>query len=175
MRHVRIFLVLFTLPALAAMFPPAASADKHVKVSEYGEGRAYCPPRNAVIANMAIRGGRCYQVGVVRNARGAFLAFLDPSVRIPHDRLQRLDGEEGRRITGHIIYLAPIPMTSQLVLVPVNTIQLIRMREEDEEDEGNNNGEYGQNGAGHVSRGQLVVFLPSAPTPNVSVTISVTF
>ena len=49
------------------------------------------------------------------------------------------------------------------------------MREEDEEDEGNNNGEYGQNGAGHVSRGQLVVFLPSAPTPNVSVTISVTF
>lgn len=164
MRPVRLVSTLIALATLLTMSPALAWADKHVKVSEYGEGRAYCPPRNAVIAHMAIRGGRCYQVGVIRNARGAFLAFLDPSVRIPRGRLQRLDGEEGRRITGRIIYLAPMPMTSQLVLVPVNTIQLVRMREEDEED-----------GDHHNSRGQLVVFLPSAPTPNVSVTISVTF
>lgn len=168
MRHVRIFLVLVTLPALSAIFPAAASADKHVRVSEYGEGRAYCPPRNAVIANMAVRGGRCYQVGVIRNARGAFLAFLDPSVRIPRGRLQRLDGEEGRRITGHIIYLVPMPLTSQLVLVPVNTFQLIRLREEDEEDEDEDHNE-------HISRGNLIVFVPQAQTPNVSVTIAVSF
>jgi hypothetical protein len=168
MRQARFFLTLLALPALLTMSPALASADKHVKVSEYGEGRAYCPPRNAVIANMAIRGGRCYQVGVVRNARGAFLAFLDPTVRIPHDRLEHLDGEEGRRIRSHIIYLVPMPMTSQLVLVPVNTFQLIRMREEDEEDEDENHVE-------HIRRGNLVVFVPQAPTPNVSVTIVVTF
>ena len=57
-------------------------------------------------------------------------------------------------------------MTSQLVLVPVNTIQLIRLREEDEGDEDHRD---------HTGRGNLVVIVPQASTPNVSVTIMVTF
>lgn len=167
MRQMRFFLILPVLVALAATSPALASGEKkHVRVSVYGEGHAYCPPRNLVIGNMAVRGGRCYQVAVVRNTRGAFLAFLDPAVRIPADRLERLDSGEGRGITRHIFYLVPLPMTSQLVLIPVNTVQLIRLREEDEEDEDENE---------HIHRGNLVVFVPQAPTPNVSVTIVVTF
>jgi hypothetical protein len=161
------------LVSLAATSPAVASGGnsgdkKHVKVSEYDEGHAYCPPRNVIIGNMAVRGGRCYQVAVVRNTRGAFLAFLDPTVRIPVGRLEYLDGDEGRGIRGHILYLVPMPMTNQLVLVPVNTIQLIRLREEDEEDEDEDHNE-------HIRRGNLVVIVPNAPTPNVSVTIVVTF
>jgi len=172
MGRARFFLMGLALVSLAATFPSAASGDKgdkkHVRVSEYGEGHAYCPPRNVVIGNMAVQGGRCYQVAVVRNTRGAFLAFLDPTVRIPVGRLENLDSDEGRGIRGHIIFLVPLPMTSQLVLVPVNTLQLIRLREEDEEDEDEDHSE-------HIRRGNLVVFVPNAPTPNVSVTIVVTF
>jgi hypothetical protein len=173
MRRERFFLILLVLAALMTMSPALAAADKHVRVSVYDEGHAYCPPRNAVIANMAVRGGRCYRVAAVRNARGVFLAFLDPAARIPAGRLEHLSGDDGRRITSHIIYLIPLPATSQLMQLPVNTIQLIRLREEDEEG-GDNNNENGQNDAGYRT-GHLVVFLPNAPTPNVSVTIAVTF
>ena len=84
MRHARVFVLLLMLVALAAFSTTPASGDKkHVRVSEYDEGHAYCPARNAVIANMAIRGGRCYRVAVVRNPQGAFLAFLDPAAKIP--------------------------------------------------------------------------------------------
>ena len=169
MGRARFFLTGLALVSLAATFPSAASGDKkHVRVSEYGEGHAYCPPRNVVIGNMAVQGGRCYQVAVVRNTRGAFLAFLDPAVRIPVGRLENLDSDEGRGLRGHIIFLVPLQMTSQLVLVPVNTLQLIRLREEDEEDEDEDHGE-------RIRRGNLVVLVPNAPTPNVSVTIVVTF
>jgi hypothetical protein len=172
MGRARFFLMGLALVSLAATFPSAALGDqgekKHVRVSEYGEGHAYCPPRNVVIGNMAVQGGRCYQVAVVRNTQGAFLAFLDPAVRIPVGRLENLNSDEGRGIKGHIIFLVPLPMTSQLVLVPVNTLQLIRLREEDQEDEDEDHNQ-------HISRGTLVVFVPNAPTPNVSVTVVVTF
>ena len=167
MRHTGFFLILPMLVALAATSPALASGEKkHVRVSVYGEGHAYCPPRNLVIGNMAVRGGRCYQVAVIRNTRGAFLTFLDPTVIIPTGRLERLDSDEGRSIKRHILFLVPLPTTNQLVLIPVNTIQLIRLREEDEEDEDEDE---------HIHRGNLVVFVPQAPTPNVSVTIVVTF
>src|SRR5690348_13560554 len=71
----RFFLMGLALVSLAATFPSAALGDqgekKHVRVSEYGEGHAYCPPRDVVIGNMAVQGGRCYQVAVVRNTQGA--------------------------------------------------------------------------------------------------------
>ena len=167
MRHGRFFVILPVLVALAATSPVLASGQKkHVRVSVYDEGHAYCPPRNFVIGNLAVPGGRCYQVAVVRNTRGAFLAFLDPGVVIPGDRLEQLNSDEGRGIKRHIIFLVPLPMTSQLVLIPVNTVQFIRLQEEDEEDEDDSE---------HIRRGNLVVFVPHAPTPNVSVTIVVTF
>jgi hypothetical protein len=167
MRHVRCCVILVVLVALAATSPALASGErKHVRVSVYGEGHAYCPPRNVVIGNIAVRGGRCYQVAVVRNTRGAFLTFLDPTIAIPTGRLERLDGDEGRSIRGHILYFVPLPMTNQLLLIPLNTVQLIRLREEDEEDEDDNE---------HIRRGNLVVIVPNAPTPNVSVAIVVTF
>ncbi len=167
MRQKRFTVILPVLVALAVTSPALASGQKkHVRVSVYDEGHAYCPPRNFVIGNLAVPGGRCYQVAVVRNTRGAFLAFLDPRVVIPADRLERLDSDEGRSIRRHIFFLVPLPMTSQLVLLPVNTLQLIRLQEEDEEDEDDNE---------HIRRGNLVVFVPHAPTPNVSVTIVVTF
>lgn len=167
MRIVRFPLLLLVLLTFATWSPAWAGGDrKHVKVSVYDEGRAYCPPRALVIGRVAIPAGRCYRLAVLRDHRGAFLAFVDPSVRIPRGRLERLDDEEGGRIREHIFFLVPLQMTSQLVIVPVNTIQLVRLREEDDEDEDEDHVE-------RINGGRLVVFLPTAPTP--SVTIVVTF
>ena len=191
MGRARFFLMGLALVSLAATSPAMASGEKadkrHVRVYDYGEGRAYCPSRTVIIGNLAVQGGRCYQAAVVRNNRGAFLAFLDPTVRIPVGRLEYLNSDVGYGIRGHIIFLVPLQMTSQLALFPVNTLQLIRLREQDEEDADEGNGQYynGQYYDGQyydggynnerIPRGHLVVYIPNAPTPNVSVTIVVTF
>jgi len=152
------------------MSPVWANAkDKHVKVKEYEEGHAFCPPRALVIGRTIVPAGRCYTLAVFRDNRGAFLAFMDPSVRIPSGRIERLDGSEGRKVKGYIFFLVPIRNSAQIARVPVNTIQLIRLREEDEEDEDEDNHDV------HVRRSTLIVALPNLPIPNVSVTFVVTF
>lgn len=168
MRIARLALLLLVLLALPAMSPVRASAkNRHVKVTEYAEGHAYCPNRALVIGNMIVPGGRCYRLAVLRDNRGAFLAFLDPAVRLHSGEIERLDSSDGRTVWGHIVLLVPMQSTSQIALIPVNTIQLIRLREEDEEDEDEDEG--------HVSRSRLIVVLPNSPIPNLSVTFVVTF
>ncbi len=172
MRIARLALLVLVLLALPTMPPVWASAkDKHVKVTEYEEGRAFCPSRALVIGNMLVPPGRCYQLALLRDTRGAFLAFVDPAVRIHSGEIERLDSSEGRKAKGHILFLVPILSTGQIALVPVNTIQLVRLREEDEEDEEEGDGEH----AAHISRSKLIVILPNAPIPNVSVVFVVTF
>lgn len=176
MRITRLALLLAVLVALPVMSPSRAGADRHVKVTNYDEGHAYCPRRAVVIERMIVPAGHCYQLGVLRDRRGAFLAFMDPRVRLHAGRIDRLDDEEGRRVRGHILFLVPMQDSPQLVLVPMNTIQLIRLREEDEEDEDNNQeGDQGDEGNRHVTHSKLIVMLPSMPVPNIAVTIVATF
>ncbi len=169
MRIARLALLLLVLLALPTMSPVWASAkDKHVKVTEYEEGHTFCPSRPLVISNTLVPPGRCYQLAVLRDNRGAFLAFVDPAVRIHSGEVERLDSSDGRKVRGHILFLVPIQSTDQIALVPVNTIQLIRLREEDEEEEDDEH-------EVHISRSKLIVILPNAPIPNVSVVFVVTF
>ncbi len=178
MRIGRLALSALVLTTLLTMSPVWAYADKdkekhdnerHTKVKEYEEGRAYCPSRALVIGGTIVPAGRCYQVAVLRDHRGTFLAFMDPEVRIPHGKIKRLEGEEGRKIKTHIFFLVPIQRTAQIAVIPVNTIQLIRLREEDEEDEDEH--EYDR----HAGHSTLVVAFPNLPVPNVTVVIGVTF
>lgn len=173
MRITRVALLLVVLVALPVMSPSRASADRHVKITDYEEGHAYCPRRAVVIGAMIVPAGRCYQLWVLRDRRGAFLAFMDPRVRLRAGRIERLDNEEGRQVRGHILFLVPMQNSPQLVLVPVNTIQLIRLREEDEEN--NQEGDQGDEGDRHVTHSKLIVMLPSMPVPNIAVTIVATF
>ena len=181
MRVARLAVLLLLLLALPTMFAFRAGAeDRHSRVTEYGEGHAYCPPRALIIGAMIVPAGRCYKLGVLRDNRGAFLAFLDPGVRIHSGERERLDSDEGRGVRGQILFLVPMQMTGQIALLPVNTIQLIRLREVDEEgdrgEEGDQEGDHhdGDHRA-HSGRGKLVVIIPNAPTPNVEVTIVVSF
>ncbi len=170
MRIGRLAVSLLILVALPTMSPGWATAkDKHIKVKEYEEGHAFCPPRGFVIGNVLVPSGRCYTLAVLRDNRGAFLAFMDPAVRIPSGKIERLDDEEGRRVKRYIFFLVPIQRNARIALVPVNTIQLIRLHEEDEEDEDEDAHNV------HLSRSTLIVALPNLPVPNVSVTFVVTF
>jgi hypothetical protein len=166
----RLALVLLILLVLPMMSPGWVHAkDKHTKVKDYEEGRAFCPPRALVIGNVLVPAGRCYTLAVLRDPRGAFLAFMDPSVQIPSGKIERLDDSEGRKVKRHIFFLVPIQPTARIALVPVNTIQLIRLHEEDEEDEDEDAHNV------HLRRSTLIVALPNLPVPNVSVTFVVTF
>jgi hypothetical protein len=170
MRIGRLALVLLTLLALPTMSPASTNAkEKRIKVKEYEQGHAYCPPRALVMGNVIVPAGRCYKLAVLRDNRGAFLAFMEPSVKISSGRITRLDSSEGRRARGRIFFLVPIQNTAQVALVPVNTIQLIRLHEEDEEDEDEDEHSV------HLRRSTLIVALPNLPVPNVSVTLVVTF
>jgi hypothetical protein len=170
MRIGRLALSLLILLALPTMSPGWANAkDKHIKVKEYEEGHAFCPPRALVIGNILVPAGRCYTLGVLRDNRGVFLAFMDPFVKIPSGKIERLDDSEGRKARRSVFFLVPIQPTARIALVPVNTIQLIRLHEEDEEDEDEDAHNV------HLRRSTLIVALPNLPVPNVSVTFVVTF
>jgi len=182
MRIGRLALSALVLTSLSTMSPIWAYADKdkerhedrarHTKIKEYEEGRAFCPSRALVIGGTIVPAGRCYQVAVLRDHRGTFLAFMDPEVRIPHGKIKRLEGEEGRKIKTRIFFLVPIQRTAQIAVIPVNTIQLIRLREEDEdEDEDEDAHEHDR----RPTHSTLVVALPNLPVPNVTVVIGVTF
>lgn len=174
MRISRIAPLLLVLLALPLFSPVMALGDgkddkhgKHVRVSEYAEGNAYCPRRPMTIGAVVVPAGRCYTLAVLRNQRGAYLVFLDPSVRLRQDRAARLTDWDGRHAWGEILFLIPIPGNAQIALIPVNTIQLIRLRQEDNEDEDEDQPQ--------VHRSTLVVVAPASITPNVSVTFVITF
>jgi hypothetical protein len=130
-------LVLLTLPLLSPVWARAGgNDDRHSRISEYAEGNAYCPRRPIAIGTVVVPAGRCYTLAVFRNDRGAYLAFLDPTVRLHRNQAEHLAGWEGRRAWNQILFLVPIPKGANVALIPMNTIQLIRLREEDaDEDE----------------------------------------
>ncbi len=168
MRITRPALLLLTLLTLPVLSPAWANAgDKHVRTSEYEEGHAYCPQRPMAMGHVVVPAGRCYTLAVLRNERGAFLAFMDPAVRLRSGGVERLTSWEGRRAWDRILFLVPIPSNTRIALIPVNTIQLIRLREEDEEDEDEDQP--------RVRRSTLIVAVPNVAVSNVAVTFVITF
>lgn len=171
MRFVRI--AAGTLASLLVLTASPVWADsKRVKRYEVEEGQRFCPQRTLVLGGVAVREGRCYVLAALRDRRGAFLVFMDPSVRIPQRRVVSLDSEEGRKVRGRMIYLVPVPANSRIALIPVNTIQLIKLREDDEEDD-----EEDEAGEHHkrVVSSSLTIVLTTSPTPNTLITFVINF
>lgn len=177
MRPARLLLVFPVLLALVPFTLSRASADqdlpRHVKATEYGEGHPVCPQKRLVIGHVPLRGGRCYVLVVVRDFDGAFLGFVDPAQKLPRGRLVRLDTPEGTRLRAHILYLVPMPpqMTGQMLLVPPNTLQLVRLRREDDEEQEGPNAQGEQHTRIVASR--LIVILTFAPLRDMSATFDV--
>ncbi|HEX4836687.1 MAG TPA: hypothetical protein VFW01_10150 [bacterium] len=178
-----LLLVLPILLALVPSSPTRAGADQEyaqrrgVKVTEYGQGHALCPVRRFVIGNVAVRGGHCYIPVVVRDSEGTFLAFADPPVRIHRDQLVRLDTPEGISLRARILYRVPMPAqtSGQTLPIPMNTLQLVRLRQVDEEVEDSNADTNGGLEITHVVSSRLTVIMTDAPLPNTGVTFVVRF
>ncbi len=175
MRALRITATVLALTLLVTVSPTLAES-RCVNHHEVQEGHRFCPQRTLVLSGMAVRGGRCYVLAILRDRRGAFFAFINPNVQMPHRQVVRLDSDEGRKVRGRVIYLVPMPGNSQVALIPVNTIQLIRLREDDEEDEDEEEGDRpdGEHHY-HVVSSNFTVILTTAPTPNILVTFVVNF
>jgi hypothetical protein len=109
--------------------PGGAPGVKPAKVKLHARGEAFCPGSALVVGNVVIRSGRCYVVYVIRDARGTFLAFADPAVRIPPGQIVRLSTPAGAKVKGRIFYLVPI--RPSVVIVPMNSITLVGFRTED--------------------------------------------
>ncbi len=167
MRAAQCILLVFMLLAFGTVDPTAVSAKKVVTV--YQQGDVFCPRRAFVVGNVAVQPGRCYTPVVFRDRRGPFFALMDPSVRMPRGQLVRLDTREGRRARAGIFFFVPILVTRQVSLIPVNTIQLVRLQEEDEDDDDDDDSNR------HIKRARLIIVFPTMPTPGVTVTIVVNF
>jgi len=108
---------------------PWGSPGKPPKVRGYGAGEVFCPAHVLVASNVVIQSGRCYVLFVLRDTGGTFLAFAAPGAKIPPGQLVRLNTPAGAKLRGRIFYLVPIVTT--VAIVPLNTVTLIAIREED--------------------------------------------
>jgi hypothetical protein len=145
-------------------------ADKGSK--DFEKGQAFCPAHVLVVGGTLIQSGRCYVLAVLRNDHGTFLAFLNPSVERSRGPI-RLNGEDGQRVSTKVIYLVPIGAAGiSVAVIPVNTVQLVGIHEEDrhEEEGENNNGQYGNEGQGND---RVVLVVTGIPIPNLAVTFIV--
>jgi hypothetical protein len=179
----RLLPVLPILLSLAPFSPTPAGADQGyalphgVRVTEYNAGHPLCPVRKFVIGDVPIRGGRCYVLVVVRDIQGAFLGLVDPAAKIPPSRLVSLDTPEGQRMRARILYLVPVPpeMSGRMLLIPPNTLQLVRLRQEDDEVQDSDSNPQGGYVHTHVVGSRLTVIMTGPPLPNMSMTFAVHF
>ncbi len=121
-----LLLLAFTLAATAGPGPKSAPPGQ-VKQQEQGE--LFCPRAALVFGTIVIQPGRCYVLFVLHDARGTFLTFAAPEVKIPPGQLVRLSTPAGAKVRGRIFYLVPIRTTA--VLVPVGTTTLVAYQVED--------------------------------------------
>ncbi|OLC29340.1 MAG: hypothetical protein AUH31_07200 [Armatimonadetes bacterium 13_1_40CM_64_14] len=142
------------------------------KSKDFEKGQAFCPSHVLVIGGTIIQAGRCYMLAVLRNDHGTFLAFLNPSVERSRGPI-RLNSEDGRRVSTKVIYLVPIGASGiSAAVIPVNTVRLVGIHEEDrDEDEGeNDNDEHNNVGQGNQ---KVVLVVTGIPIPNLAVTFIV--
>ncbi len=98
------------------------------KVLTRDSGQAFCPSTPLVYGNILIPAGRCYVLSVLRNGGGTFLAFVPPDAKIPPGQLVRLNTPAGPKLNGRVFL---VPIQTNVVLVPVNTVTLVATRIED--------------------------------------------
>lgn len=159
------------LTCMLAATAPVWAGGKESK--EYRRGQAFCPSHMLVVGNVIVQPGRCYMLAVLRDRGGTFLAFLSPSAKIHGNERIRLSGDEGHEVRSKILYLVPIQATGLSgVVIPMNSIQLVQIHEEDRHDEEGENEQEGQQGEG---RDHVVLVITGIPVPNLSVTFVVRF
>ncbi len=90
--------------------------------------QAYCPRVILLFGNVVIRRDRCYSLWLLRDARGAFLAFADGNAKIPPGQIVRLNTPAGPKWRGRIFYL--IPLNAPLTGIPLNGIIPVAARVE---------------------------------------------
>ncbi|HET6946795.1 MAG TPA: hypothetical protein VFJ45_03200 [bacterium] len=157
-------LVLALIVLLAAGVPAAAH---HKGAKAYREGQVYCTAGALVMGAVVIQGGRCYLLGVYRDTRGTFLAFINPAVLVTPGQLIRLDSSAGHRLRAQIAYLVPIHMSGLVAApIPVNTVQLVAIREEYRHDDDDDD---------DPRRERTVLVIAGLPTPELSVTFVLRF
>ncbi len=108
---------------------PGPKPRGHQQEEVVEQGRTFCPSTALVYGRTVIRPGRCYGLAILRDTRGAFLAFTEPGIEIPHGQLVRLNTPAGAKLKGRIFYLVPLRATAEFV--PINAIQLVPVRVDD--------------------------------------------
>ena len=124
-----VFIVALVLTAGVEAGPSKFKPVKPAKVKIHARGEAFCPTSVLSFGGIVIRSGRCYVVYALRDPRGTFLAFADPSFKIPPGQIVRLSTPAGAKVKGRIFYLVPI--RPSVVIVPINSIMLVGFRTED--------------------------------------------
>jgi hypothetical protein len=157
------------LASALATTPAPVWAEK--KSKDFEKGQAFCPSHVLVVGGTLIQPGRCYVLAVLRNERGTFLAFLNPSVERSRGPI-RLNSEDGHRVSTQVIYLVPIGATGiSTVVIPVNTVRLVGIHEEDRDEEEGEDENNGYNvGPGNQ---KVVLVVTGIPIPNLAVTFVV--
>lgn len=112
-----ILLILAAALTLAAAPPPAQGApgEPVPRVEDIDARQVYCPRTVLTFGGIVIRGDRCYTLLVLRDARGIFLAFADPGVKIPPGQLVRLRTPAGAKVKGRIFYLVPLRVSPAVI------------------------------------------------------------
>jgi hypothetical protein len=121
------------------------------KVLTRNPGQLFCPSATLVYGTIIIPTGRCYTLSVLRNGGGTFLAFVPPDTKIPPGQLVRLNTPAGPKLNGRMFL---VPIQTNVVLVPVNTVTLVATRIED----------FGP---------RLAIVFVGTPAPNLTIVFSV--
>jgi len=121
------------------------------KVLTRDPGQLFCPSATLVYGTIIIPTGQCYMLSILRNGGGTFLAFVPPNAKIPPGQLVRLNTPAGPKLNGRMFL---VPIQTNVVLIPVNTMTLVATRIED----------FGP---------RLAIVLVGTPTPNLTIVFSV--
>ncbi len=121
------------------------------KVLTRNPGQLFCPSATLIYGTVVIPTGRCYMLSVLRTGGGTFLAFVPPDTKIPPGQLVRLNTPAGPKLNGRMFL---VPIQTNVVLVPVNTVTLVAARIED----------FGP---------RVAIVLVGTPAPNLTIVFSV--
>lgn len=148
------FIILSLAVSVAVAGPKGQSGGPQgppSKVLTRNPGQLFCPSAALVYGSIFIPTGRCYVLSVLRNGGGTFLAFVPPDTKIPPGQLVRLNTPAGSKLNGRMFL---VPIQTNVVLVPVNTVTLVATRIED----------FGP---------RLSIVLVGTPAPNLTVVFDV--
>lgn len=127
-RLIALSLIVVAVLTLAA----PGSAHDRVRRKRFGGGDVFCTSRALVAGSLLIDRGRCFRLAVLRDRRGAFLAFLDPAVMLPVNRRVWLGSPAGVAVRKRVVFLVPIrPAARVVTVVPVNAVQVVSVVVED--------------------------------------------